>query len=571
MAAASFISLFGGEEASRFQSRVLTDQSCRGAPGKRWGRPYLLNLLCALLTALGATALTLGAVSEVWAQPEQTWVFTVSLSFTVNGMPVPVPPAVADVLKDISATVSSTGSFSISRNGVACPPGVLGTASSTAQGTIGTTLTVSGTVVGCGVSGSFTGSAGLDRPFPNATTTIGLGTLTGSGTVPPPSPGLPSQDAVVSGTFTARCSINCISQQQQIANATAAAQQAATLGNVAVLTTSVQNTNIGLRLAALRGGATGVGLSGLSLKIDGEPVPLAAASGLLASLGGGASADQSPLGRLGIFATGQGSFGDQDVTSREPGFDFHTGGITVGADYRITDQVVLGGAFGYLRTKIDLDSSAGDSAINGYSLSGYASYYIEKLYLDGIATVGWNNYNNERNIAGVNATARSSTSGTQFAGSVNIGYNFNVAGLTFGPTGRVNYIHVNIDGYQESGADGFNTRIGDQTIDSLTTDLGGQVMYAISTRWGVLMPLLRFEWEHEFLANSRTVTASVVNDPNTAVSVLTNSPDRNYFNLGVGLTATFKRGISAFGYYEAVLGRANFTGHLFNAGVRFEF
>jgi len=47
--------------------------------------------------------------------------------------------------------------------------------------------------------------------------------------------------------------------------------------------------------------------------------------------------------------------------------------------------------------------------------------------------------------------------------------------------------------------------------------------------------------------------------------------DRNYFNLGADVTATLKRGASAFFYYETVLGRDNVTNHSFNAGVRFQF
>lgn len=550
MAALGFISLSerrrpAAPEVDRARTSVTDPRLA-----KYRGHPALLALLCALLTGLGSTALTLGAVSQVWAQPEQIWQFSIDPSFTLpDGSRVnfPLPP--------LSVTVQSTGSFSFTRT-VECPGGGTGTGNGAMTGT---TLRFSGTATGCGLPAPvpFIGQATLNQPFPNATSASG-GTLTGMG---------------VTGTFTASCTSSCPpSQQQQIAQATAGAQQAATLGNVAVLTTSVQNTNVGLRLAALRGGATGVSLSGVALTIDGQPVPLASAAGLLASLGGGASADQSRiLGRLGIFANGQGSFGEQDVTSREPGFDFHTVGMTLGADYRIADEFVLGAAFGYLRTKIDLDSSAGDSTINGYSLSAYASYYLQKFYVDGIFTFGWNTYDNERSITGFDATATSATSGTQLAFSVNTGYNFNVGAFTFGPTGRVNYIQVDIDGYQETGADPFNLRIRRQTIQSLTTDLGAQVTYAISTGWGVLMPLLRFEWEHEFLANSRSVTASVVSDPTTAVSVLTSSPDRNYFNLGAGLSATFKRGISAFGYSEVVLGRSNFIGYSFNAGVRFEF
>lgn len=321
-------------------------------------------------------------------------------------------------------------------------------------------------------------------------------------------------------------------------------------------------------------------MSGLSFNIDGQSVPLGALTGgALTGMipsgerGGGASADRSGfLNRLGFFANGQGSFGSQDATSREPGFDFHTAGITLGADYRLTDQFLLGMAFGYLRTKSDFDASAGNSTTNGYSLSAYGSYYIlDKLYVDGIATFGWNNYDTDRNIPNVNATADGSTDGTQFAISVSTGYNFNVGAFTFGPTGRVNYVRVHVDGYQETGAEPFNLNIGSQTPESVTTALGAQATYAISTQWAVLTPLVRFEWDHEYKGGGRTVTASVVADPATNVAVQTNNPDRDYFNLGVGLSATFKQGVSAFLYYETVLGRDNFTNNAFTGGIRFEF
>ena len=81
-----------------------------------------------------------------------------------------------------------------------------------------------------------------------------------------------------------------------------------------------------------------------------------------------------------------------------------------------------------------------------------------------------------------------------------------------------------------------------------------------------------FEWEHEYLNNSRIISGSLVVDPaQTVLGVPTNTPDRNYFNLGAGITATFQRGISAFFFYETVLGRSDFTAHSFNAGIRFEF
>ena len=313
--------------------------------------------------------------------------------------------------------------------------------------------------------------------------------------------------------------------------------------------------------------------TGLTLNVDGKAVPLDGVASLLPSLGGGASADRSSLlSRLGIFATGQGSFGTQDATSGEPGYDFHTGGITVGVDYRVIDPLVLGFAFGYLHTKAAFDDSGGSSAANGYNLSGYASYYIlQRLYVDAIVTGGWNTYNNARNVPDVTATANSHTGGTQFSVSVGSGYNFNIGAFGLGPTARVTYIHVHIDGYQESGASPFNVAVASQNVQSLTTDFGGQASYAFSLGWGVLSPQLRLEWEHQYLGNSRVVTGSLVASPTTIVTNQTGSPDRDYLRLGAGLTATFRKGISAFVDFNTVLGQSNFSDYAFNAGVRFEF
>ena len=218
------------------------------------------------------------------------------------------------------------------------------------------------------------------------------------------------------------------------------------------------------------------------------------------------------------------------------------------------------------------DASAGDATINGYSLSAFTNYYImDRLYVDGIVTFGGNTYDTERNISGASATANGSTEGTQLSVSTSTGYDFNSRGFTFGPRFSVNYVRIHIDSYSERGASPFNLQFDSQTIESVSTTLGGQVMYAISMTWGVLSPLLSVDWEHEYLGNSRTVTGTVVATPSSVVVVQTSSPTRDYCNLGVGATATFKGGLSAFFRYGEVLGRSNFTDHSFNVGARLEF
>jgi uncharacterized protein with beta-barrel porin domain len=114
--------------------------------------------------------------------------------------------------------------------------------------------------------------------------------------------------------------------------------------------------------------------------------------------------------------------------------------------------------------------------------------------------------------------------------------------------------------------------INEQDVESLTWALGGQVSYAVSTGFGVLVPQLRFEWEHEFLDSERTITARFVADPaNTPILLQTDNPDRDYFNFGAGLSAVFQRGVSAFVYYETVLALRDVTAHQVAVGLRLAF
>jgi outer membrane autotransporter protein len=101
-----------------------------------------------------------------------------------------------------------------------------------------------------------------------------------------------------------------------------------------------------------------------------------------------------------------------------------------------------------------------------------------------------------QNIPGT-GTANGSPSGTHLAPSLSAGYDFNVGALTLGPTGRLEYVRVDIDAYREHGADPFNLSIRSQTVEPLATAFGGQATYAISTPWGVFPPLVRLEWVHE--------------------------------------------------------------------------
>jgi outer membrane autotransporter protein len=360
--------------------------------------------------------------------------------------------------------------------------------------------------------------------------------------------------------------------------------QASTAGTGAIETGIGPSRAIAGRLSALRQGARGVSVSGLHLDQDGKPVSIAQLIGLDGPAGG--SADRGGAGAIGVFLNGAYGFGDRDATARESGFDFNSGLVTAGVDYRFSDSFIAGVALSYAHSDADLKARLGDVETNSYGLAVYGTFYVGQFYLDSLLGFGWNTYDLSRRIsyaagpgAGAGAagvvvdrTAKADTEGPQYTATVGAGYEFRGAGFTMTPFLRAEFVGLNIDGYTESGAGGLDLKVKSQDVYSLQTALGGQLGYAFSTPIGVLVPYVRMEWRHEFLDNERNVTAKYANDPfNVFFSIPTDKPDRDFMGLAAGISNQFKGGVSAFLNYETVLGLKHVDAHMFTAGVRIEF
>lgn len=366
--------------------------------------------------------------------------------------------------------------------------------------------------------------------------------------------------------------------------------EATTPVNSSLNSLQLQSRSVGARLVALRRGATGFSLGGLGLNLDGRWVSAKDLAGLYQQggrSGGAAGADDNGFSRLGVFASGTINTGEQDTTVNEAGFDFNTWNITAGADYRFNDQFILGGAFGYSNAEADLDANGGELDADSYNLIVYGTYYqSDRFYLDGSLSYGWNDYDQNRNVrytlnngnTAVDQNLSATYDGDQFNLTFGGGYDFSSGGWTFGPVAQLQYINANVDGYGERASNpnqdgsGWTVQIDGQDYKSFTLSLGGQVSYALSQSWGVLLPQARFEWIHEFEDDSPFVTGHFLGDPSQdSFSFAGDEPDTDYFSLGIGVSAVFAKGRSAYFNYQTVLGYQDLTQNSFNLGLRLEF
>ena len=350
-----------------------------------------------------------------------------------------------------------------------------------------------------------------------------------------------------------------------------------------------QLTNVGNRLAAVRAGATGFSASGLSFGIPGETQLAGLVSDIAAASVVGneaAGLDEAAwMKKLGVFVTGRIDFGDRDTTKKQTGFDFDTLGITAGADYRFTRDLVLGIAGGYADTGVDYDNDGGDLDIDAWSVSLFGNYYMmENFYLDAIVNFGWDDYDQRRKVAyslgndiPIATKHKSDYSGNQYSISVGAGYEFDFDAWKLEVNGRMNYTEIDVDGYREDDPDntGLNLAMDDYDTDSFTTTLGLQASYVFNTDIGVFIPKLAGEWEHEYSDDSFNVTGHFVNDPNPAspavFSIETDDPTRDYFRLSPGVSMVFPHGVTSYVNFDMLLGYDDYESYSLSFGLRFEF
>ena len=269
---------------------------------------------------------------------------------------------------------------------------------------------------------------------------------------------------------------------------------------------------------------------------------------------GGAAADSMPFEGLNLFVSTDYQKKIKDEAA-EAGFNSDREGITVGLDAPMS-WGLIGGALNYNHTGGDFDHNGGDFDQNSFGGLLYGSYYpSDSSFIDGVIGLAGKGYTLDRT-----ATAAAG------AGAP-LGIFGKARGDTIGPRAGVHYLRTDLNDFTETGSP-LALHYDDQVEDSLTSTVGFQGSLAISTSFGVIVPQVNGEYVHEFLNDRRTIHATATDG--SAVSFVTDPPDRDYFNVGAGLVFVLPDGISPFLSYSAEVANRFEEVHTVTAGVRLE-
>ncbi len=325
------------------------------------------------------------------------------------------------------------------------------------------------------------------------------------------------------------------------------------------------------------------GFAQLPQQDRGERILLALQDGM----SGGAPGSDGTGSGLGYFVNGRIDIVQGDQNPAERGSDGFGGGVTVGADRLVRDDLFAGAAVGYTHIDTKFDGTGSDASLNALTFSGYGSLFpTDASFVDGSISVSWLGFEQSNELLVVDGgaplpTLHGDANGANFGFNVGGGWAFDVGELTgdehlkaliIEPTARLGFLYTYIEDYELGGGDhSFDLRIDEQETTSLTANVGFRTEYPVSTRYGVLTPYFRASYVHEFLKENDdlNIGLAVVGGPTAKLKA--QATDSHYANLGLGVSATLGQGLSQFVDYDVITSHENVEIHQITAGMRLEF
>jgi outer membrane autotransporter protein len=279
------------------------------------------------------------------------------------------------------------------------------------------------------------------------------------------------------------------------------------------------------------------------------------------------SAAGGSLSDLAFWSAGVVDLGFNNAGAQRSGFRFTTPGVTAGADYRVSDQFSIGVGGGYGHDSTDIGSDGTKSTGDSYSFAVYGSYRPQPaLFVDGVAGFGTLSFDSRRWDTGASAFAVGQRNGRQTFASLSAGYERRTDTWLISPYARMSYSEATLDAFSESGAGTDSLTYFGQTVTTVSGTLGLRAEYAQPTKWGILLPYARIEFQHDFNGQSTAGLAYADLGGAGPAYFVTSTPfGDNRTQLGVG--SKFQMRSMTFGLdYTVVFGVNNFQ-----QGVRLSF
>jgi outer membrane lipase/esterase len=272
----------------------------------------------------------------------------------------------------------------------------------------------------------------------------------------------------------------------------------------------------------------------------------------------------------------------------QDGYDSIVRRMTIGGDVQFTKKILAGLAFDTYGQDGRFQEG-GNFEVDSYRFVAYTSFIpVENLFVQVSANYGITSNERDRlasfqepgsgsqdtDVAGDGVTGLPSANfdANQYGAFVMAGYDFSFGPVTLTPRAGYEWQRMDYESHRESGNSGLELKYDSYDITSSLSTVGLRGSFAISTRFGVLVPQASFDWKHEFDMDQQNLDVSFVDDLRSKkFSYENEDPDRDYYEINAGIVFLMPNGFQAFGNYRTLAKHDRYDSDAFTLGLRYDF
>jgi phospholipase/lecithinase/hemolysin/uncharacterized protein YhjY with autotransporter beta-barrel domain len=257
-------------------------------------------------------------------------------------------------------------------------------------------------------------------------------------------------------------------------------------------------------------------------------------------------------GALSVYVDGLYATGDTPDRAGGAGIGYNVGGVTIGADYRLRSNFLVGAAFNYSNASANLNQNWGSMTADAFQFAGYASWSNQNWFIDAAASGGFDNLKITR--PGLISPLTGSPDATSLVLQGKAGYLFDVAALgsgaynasavKLGPIAGVTYSRTHINAYTESGDIILNQSVGSQDADGTTGRAGAEFRSSYLWNKWMVSPWLDVTAEHDFNGGARTLTTAQTYALALTIATPVSSLNETYGRVAGGINVQVAKNVS---------------------------
>jgi subtilase-type serine protease len=175
--------------------------------------------------------------------------------------------------------------------------------------------------------------------------------------------------------------------------------------------------------------------------------------------------------RQALWVNVFGAIGTRDGDGNAATMDRTAGGIFFGGDYAVTETVRVGLIGGYSHAGIDVDARSSTGTVDGIHVGLYSGAQFGAIGLRGGGVYSWNSLDTSRTVAftGFSETLTADYDARAFQLFGEAGYGIEQGRARIEPYAGLAYVHVNTDGFTETGGSSALTAASETTGTAFTT------------------------------------------------------------------------------------------------------